>query len=95
MAKMGIRIKFIEFCRTESIKKPNFEIRNWVFMAHVGIGGLRGNWWEFYLTTLSAHEEEANASGFALKTKPMLRIYPIASLRATLDSKDGSVLMSA
>lgn len=25
-------------------------------------------------TTLSAHDELANASGFALKTKPMLRI---------------------
>jgi len=45
--------------------------------------------------TLSAQEEEAKASGLALNTKPMLRIYPIASFRAVLLSNAGSVLMSA
>lgn len=33
-------------------------------------------------TTLSAQEELANASGLALKTKPIPRIYPIASFSA-------------
>ena len=45
--------------------------------------------------TLSAQHEDAKASGLALNTKPMLRIYPIASFSAVLLSKAGSVLMSA
>src|SRR5690606_35255479 len=48
-----------------------------------------------YCTILFAQFVLAKDSGFALKTKPMPRIYPMASLSATLDSKLGLVLMSA
>src|SRR6185312_415034 len=47
------------------------------------------------LTTLFAQLLLANASGFALNAKPIPKIYPMASFRASLLLKCGLVLMSA
>jgi hypothetical protein len=48
-----------------------------------------------YCTILFAQQELAKASGLALKAKPIPRIYPVASFKASLLLNPALVLMSA